>query len=229
MDDDLNEFLGKIEKFLPKDSFVERLKNVRRHEPKFNMDCLSWGQIKSKLWLIDELKKIKTDFKEVLVCAGWYGLLAHLLLNEEEIKIEKIRSVDIDENSTKIADSINYKWLVQDWKFKAFTHDIKKIDYENFEVLVTNSKNEESFICLNPDLIINTSCEHINNFDKWIEKIPKNMLCVLQSNNYFIHPEHVNCVNSSYELEKQSRLRKIHFSGQLKSYEYNRFMVIGEK
>ena len=35
-----------------------------------------------------------------------------------------------------------------------------------------------------PNTIINTSCEHIVNFDEWYRKIPAGKLVILQSNDY---------------------------------------------
>ena len=43
-----------------------------------------------------------------------------------------------------------------------------------------------------PDTVINTSCEHIENFNEWYDKIPKGKIVILQTNNYFDF-EHVNC------------------------------------
>ena len=45
----------------------------------FVEDSLSQGQIKSKLWLINELKKLKLDLGTVFLCAGWYAILATLI------------------------------------------------------------------------------------------------------------------------------------------------------
>ena len=36
-----------------------------------------------------------------------------------------------------------------------------------------------------PDTIINTSCEHIRNFNSWYNAIPQGKLLILQSNNFF--------------------------------------------
>ena len=35
------------------------------------------------------------------------------------------------------------------------------------------------------DLVINTSCEHLPDFDRWWKRIPAGQQVVLQSNDYF--------------------------------------------
>ena len=47
-----------------------------------------------------------------------------------------------------------------------------------------------------PDLVINTSCEHLPDVRGWLDRLPAGMPVVLQSNDYFAEPEHTNCVAS---------------------------------
>ena len=53
-----------------------------------------------------------------------------------------------------------------------------------------------------PDTIINTSCEHIHDFELWYNKIPKGKLIILQGNDYFELNEHVNCSADQDSFEK---------------------------
>jgi len=78
------------------------------------------------------------------------------------------------------------------------------------------------------DTVINTSCEHVENFSNWYDKVPQGRLVVLQSNNYFEHDEHINCVDSLEEFKKQCPM-DIVFSGELELPLYKRFMLIGYK
>ena len=78
-----------------------------------------------------------------------------------------------------------------------------------------------------PDTIINTSCEHIEQFTKWFTTIPKNKLVVLQTNNYFELPEHVNCVKDINEFKQQAPLSNIIYEGELELEKYTRYMLIG--
>ena len=79
------------------------------------------------------------------------------------------------------------------------------------------------------EIIINTSCEHINQsqYEQWLIRQPQNSLLVLQSNNFNI-PEHIRIANSLEEFKEQSNLKEI-WSGKLETTLYNRWMIIGYK
>ena len=80
-----------------------------------------------------------------------------------------------------------------------------------------------------PDTIINTSCEHIENFSEWYDKIPYGKLLILQSNNYFSIAEHFNCSKSLEDFEIQTPMRQVKYSNKLDLGEYTRYMRIGYK
>jgi hypothetical protein len=94
----------------------------------------------------------------------------------------------------------------------------------------SNANNRMSYpITDSPDTIINTSCEHIANFEEWYAKIPNGKLVVLQSNNYYEIEEHVNCVGSIEEFAVKAPMNNILYSGELELTKYKRFMSIGFK
>jgi hypothetical protein len=80
-----------------------------------------------------------------------------------------------------------------------------------------------------PDTVINTSCEHIENFKDWYAGIPLGKLVILQSNNYFDLPEHVNCVKDSLHFAEMAPLSREYFTGGLELEKYTRYMRIGIK
>jgi len=193
-------------------------------------DALSWGQLKSKRWIIDELEKLDISLGTVYICAGWYGTLAAMLFNSK-CNIEKIRSFDIDNNCLEIADCINRLQVKDGWKFKAITQNIHDIDYKK-HIWQTWSKanNRLSYPIEDiPDTIINTSCEHIENFAEWYDKIPDGKLVILQSNNYYDIEDHVNCVAGPLEFAEQSPMARVLYQGALELPKYTRFMRIGRK
>ena len=193
-------------------------------------DCFSRGQIESKLWLVKELKKCKLDLGTVFLCAGWYATLATMLF-ESNIKIDKIRSFDIDESCKDIAETFNKPWFVDNWKFKSITQDIMDINYyEHTWQSWSNANNRMSNPITDiPNTIINTSCEHIKNFAEWYAKIPDGKLVVLQSNNYYEVEEHVNCVSSIEEFATKAPMTDILYEGELVLSKYTRYMRIGHK
>ena len=81
-----------------------------------------------------------------------------------------------------------------------------------------------------PYLIINTSCEHINQeqYLEWLSNVPKSSTVVLQSNNYFELDEHINCSKNLEEFVKKSNL-KVDVAETLSFEKYDRYMIIGKK
>jgi len=208
--------------------FVEGFKNFFVNGTEIWDDCFSRGQLKSKLWLIDTLKACDVELGTVFFCAGWYATLATMLF-ESNIKVDKVRSFDIDPSCRSIAETFNKPWVKDEWLFKACTKDIMDIDYnyESYEV-----QRADGTLCPlddTPDTIINTSCEHIPNFKEWYNKIPTGKLVILQSNNFFEVEEHVNCVGSIEEFAVKAPMQNILYSGELELPKYTRYMLIGYK
>ena len=193
-------------------------------------DALSWGQLKSKRWLVTELESLDISLGTIFLCAGWYATLAAMLF-QSKCNIDKIRSFDIDESCLQIADTINRNQVKEDWKFKSITQDIMDIDYNKHEWQIwSNTNNRMNYpITDTPNTIINTSCEHIENFDEWYAKIPTGKLVVLQNNNFFEVDEHINCVNDLDDFASQAPLTEILYDNELKLSKYTRFMRIGYK
>ena len=190
-------------------------------------DAFSRGQIASKKWLVEELVKLDLDLGTVFLCAGWYSSLA-LLLFESGIKLEKIRSFDIDPTCYKIADTINRPYVMDAWKFKAQTGDITEINYRDghtYDTIKSNGEPQELYD--KPNTVINTSCEHITNFSKWHSLIPVGTLVILQTNDYFEIEDHVNCVNDIDEFKQMAPLTNVLYEGVLNLEKYNRYMLIG--
>jgi len=168
------------------------------------------GQINSKIWLIDELKKhITQSSNEIVIHGGWNGVLSSLLFNSE-IPVKKITSIDVDPKCEEIAYTINKRQELEG-RFQALTHDMCDHKY-------------------NADIVINTSCEHITDTQLkiWFDNIPNNSLIVMQSNNYYDLDEHINCVNSAEELAQKVNLTYCDkFEKEMPKY--IRYMIIGKK
>ena len=218
--------------------FTAAFKNFYVNNTEIWDDCFSRGQLRSKLWLVHELKKCNADLGTVFLCAGWYATLATMLF-ESDIKVDKIRSFDLDPSCANIAEIFNKKWFIDDWRFKASTVDIMDFEWSekpapsdgtigNFYYMTeANGKQVQMKDC--PDTIINTSCEHIENFAEWYAKIPDGKLVVLQSNNYYEVEEHVNCVKDIKEFGNMARMTGPLYAGELDLPKYKRFMLIGYK
>ena len=76
-------------------------------------------------------------------------------------------------------------YLKDKWKFKAITQDIHNINYAGHRYTTYRANGEEQILYNEPDTIINTSCEHIKDFNAWYNSIPDGKLVILQSNDFF--------------------------------------------
>ncbi len=208
--------------------FVAAFKNMYANETEFDIDCFSRGQLESKKWLVDTTKQLDVDLGTVFLCAGWYGTLSTMIF-ESGIPVSKVRSFDIDPSCSSIAEIFNKPWVVDGWKFKATTKDIHDIDFNSCTYEVTKSDSTVAELTDTPDTIINTSCEHIENFDEWYAKIPYRKLVILQSNDYFEIKEHVNCSKDLDAFSDQTPMTTVLYSGELLLPKYKRFMRIGYK
>ena len=177
-------------------------------DPMRTMDAFWSGQLKSKEWLITNLRNHINKFVTIDIHGGWVGVLASMLF-QTDMPIKNIRSVDIDPSCEFIATNMN-KIEEMVGKFRAVTSDMCTIRSDS-------------------DVIINTSCEHItqDQYDLWKSGVPHNSLLVLQSNNYNI-PEHVRIANSLEEFKKQCDINVI-WAGELKLPLYTRYIIIGTK
>jgi hypothetical protein len=175
-------------------------------DPMRTMDAFWSGQLKSKEWLIVNLRKHVNKFVTVDIHGGWVGVLASMLF-QSEVPVISIRSIDIDPACEPIAINMN-KIEEMVGKFRAVTADMCAIRSD-------------------ADVVINTSCEHItqDQYDLWLSGMPYNTLLVLQSNNYNI-PEHVRIANDLEEFKTQSKINVL-WAGELELPLYKRFMIIG--
>lgn len=175
-------------------------------DPMRTMDAFWSGQLKSKEWLIVNLRKHVNKFVTVDIHGGWVGVLASMLF-QSDVPVRNIRSIDIDPTCEPIANNMN-KLQEMVGKFRAVTADMCAIRSD-------------------ADVVINTSCEHItqDQYDLWLSGLPYNTLLVLQSNNYNI-PEHVRIADNLEEFKTQSNINVL-WAGELELPLYKRFMIIG--
>lgn len=207
-------------------NFVSTLKHFASNDIQIDDDCFSRGQLQSKLWLIKQLTQLDLELGTVFLCAGWYGTLATMMF-ENNLNIEKIRSFDIDPSCVAIAERFNKPWVMDGWKFKATTKNILDIDYVKDVYTVTKSDGNTEQLSDSPNTVINTSCEHIENFNLWYSKIPKGTLVILQTNDYVEIEDHVNCSLDLAAFEAQTPMTECLYSGVLELNKYNRYMRIG--
>jgi hypothetical protein len=173
--------------------------------PMRTLDAFWAGQIKSKEWLIENLKPFVKDYVDIEIYGGWVGTLASLLF-QSEIPINKILNIDIDPVCEPIAHMMNKQEEIAG-RFKAVTSDMCNM-------------------FSSADVIINTSCEHLTQpqYDLWLSRMKG--LLVLQGNNYDI-PEHVRTSSNLQEFKQQCRMKFVLWEGEFETPLYTRYMIIG--
>ena len=208
-------------------------KMLKRFEGQALTDAFSRGQLRSKLWVSDTINSLDLDLGNMIyVCAGWYGVLPAILF--ERNKVENIRSFDIDASCSLPAETLNRSYTQNDWQFKASAMDVNKLIYTGefmYETLRYNG-DKEMITDGKPTCVINTSCEHIVDFDKWWAGIPDGMLVIMQNNNFDDDEAHEHAegtVNSLEEFKEKLNLSETLYDGELALEEYNRYMLIGHK
>lgn len=180
-------------------------------------DFFSVGQIKSKLWAIDKVSELDLDIKNVIVHAGWAGLYPYLtyIRNGCSPDMPHMTCVDIDGDLAEVATSLNTVLAKHD-KFTFLAEDSITYEYTgDLEGLA----------------VVNTSCEHIEDFDTWYGNIPDGAIVVLQSNN-FDDEEHIGGdyhVDTLEEFKNSIPLTTTLYTGELELMKYSRFMVVGVK
>jgi len=168
------------------------------------------GQLNSKLWLINELKRYAPSIpNSVSIYGGWNGVLSSLLFNSD-IKVSNIISIDVDQSCQATASTICKRQEI-DGRFRAITADMCDTVFDT-------------------DIVINTSCEHITQeqYNQWLNKVDQKSIIVLQSNNYFDLDEHIRC-SDSLESFCQTCDLEIFWAGELQTQKYTRYMIIGRK
>ena len=182
---------------------------IRNHKERDRILESFWkGQIRSKIWLIENLRPFIKKSVRIDIHGGWMGVLASLLF-QSGILISKITSLDLDPDCEESARTIN-KIEEMEGRFAAITANMIDVNTE-------------------AEVVINTSCEHISqtDYETWLSNMPNDAILVLQSNNYDI-PEHIRNANSIDEFIEQSQI-KVLWAGVNHLPLYDRYMIIGKK
>jgi hypothetical protein len=170
-------------------------------------------QVRSKLWLIDELARVR-DLGEVelLVLGAWYGVLPLLCNLRLERPPARMVCVDLDPHPCQVGAEVIGS-LYPNIRYRCA--DVMTYDYR--------APGDRTTV------VVNTICEHLPAIAQWWHRLPPGQLVVLQSNNYFPCPDHVNCVRSVDEMKAQTPLAEILFEGALPLPLFDRFMLIGHR
>jgi len=197
---------------------IKRLAVAINNDRELNWkDALSRNQVKSKIWLVEKLiernlipKKRKMGDVETstLVVGGWVGLLP-FLSNMLGQNLDSVINIDIDTSVHSAALELNSGFHNN---FKNSGTDVREVQLSKYKKL----------------LLIDTIVEHFEDHGDWVKSLPAGTTVVLQGNDMFDVPDHVNCHNSLEEFVASSGLNTILWAGELNLYMCNRYMAIGK-
>lgn len=228
------EFINTLRKFAPNEILDVFHKYYREgHNPTALQDAFSRGQVQSKIWLVNELAKVQTDFKVVFLLAGWYGQLRKFF-DIANISYDTMRVVDIDPSACAVSDKIFNIDFIKDYRVKSVELDLTDMSWlyrtgcqyklKNYS---TGQEIDEKTV---PDLIVNTSAEHFH--ERWYHKfvnrpLETDPLFVIQSNNLHEVADHINSIHSLEEMQIKFPMTRLLYAGELQLSGYKRYMLIG--
>jgi hypothetical protein len=194
-------------------------------------DFLSRGQIKSKMWLITELilGTGNARLDNVIFYGGWYNFLAYDFF--QQLDLHKIYSLDVNADVISPSKRLCYQ-ETKDERFLPKAVNVDKIVWAGSTMRVPVDQADDDCseywdLTENASLVVNTSCEHMDN--TWYNNIPKGTLVALQTNDYFDNEQHTNCCKDLRDAKSKYPMSSIMYSGELETFLYNRFMLIGIK
>lgn len=207
--DDLHDILRGVAA-LTGSKVVARMAAVVTELPRADLAiAFNHKQIGSKLWLRDCLVQTLPRVEGVWILGGWHGVLAAILLDDPRLALVQVMSVDLDPDCAPVAQALNRDAWRAGW-FEAWTANMYDLDYTK-----------------SPELLINTSCEHLPDVPGWLAGVRRGQKVLLQSNNYFREPDHISCVPDLAAFRAQAGLREVLFAGERETKNYTRFMLVG--
>jgi hypothetical protein len=218
IDDDIKRTGKAISYYYPKQAnHINKLASTISNNLELNWkDALSRNQIKSKFWLIEKLIELKALPKNrsitepettTLVVGGWVGMIPFLasMLNKN---LDSVINVDIDKSVHSAAHELN---AGTHNNFKNSGTDVREVNLAKYKKL----------------LIIDTIVEHFEDHGEWVKTLPAGATVVLQGNDMFDVPDHVNCHLTLEDFIESCGLNSIIWSGELNLHNCTRYMAIG--
>lgn len=120
------------------------------------------GIIFNKLWLIQQLAQIQSQFDNIVILGSWYGNMS-MLLARSDIEYRHIWNIDANPRYVKTAQRMT---------------DAMNLD--NVSNMVGDANDLDFSSLGSDDLVINTSCHDMRDLG-WFDNIPPGVMVALQS------------------------------------------------
>ena len=171
------EFLAHVtlSKNIDNDKIVDKLKDLMYSYP--NVDMSSFVNKHHAIlysWIIENLVRVygQKYLGTIYILGGGIGMLGAMLL-DTALRLENIRSLDINGTCKFLADEMMKKEVLNDWKFKASTQDLFKVGYETnrFSLTLPDGTTSKEFSEV-PGIVINTNTSYLANMEEdWYKKM----------------------------------------------------------
>ena len=170
------------------------------------LNSINLNQYKSKSWLVEKLSEwVLDESPTILIVGGWYGSYLIPML-KERYPDSKIIHTDKDPRTVEIASKLH-----------------SNNTNCTFEVLDTHNPTKQ----YTADILINTSCEHMEKLGMGILSNKYNCLYALQSCDNKNDPGHINTSINTKDFSQKCNLTTELFAARMDLGHKNRFMVIG--
>ena len=171
------EFLAHVtlSKNIDNDKIVDKLKDLMYSYP--NVDMSSFVNKHHAIlysWIIENLVRVygQKYLGTIYILGGGIGMLGAMLL-DTALRLENIRSLDINGTCKFLADEMMKKEVLNDWKFKASTQDLFEVGYETnrFSLILPDGTTSKEFSEV-PGIVINTNTSYLANMEEdWYKKM----------------------------------------------------------
>ena len=171
------EFLAHVtlSKNIDNDKIVDKLKDLMYSYP--NVDMSSFVNKHHAIlysWIIENLVHVygQKYLGTIYILGGGIGMLGAMLL-DTTLRLENIRSLDINGTCKFLADEMMKKEVLNDWKFKASTQDLFDVGYETnrFSLTLPDGTTSKEFSEV-PGIVINTNTSYLSNMEEdWYKKM----------------------------------------------------------
>ncbi len=195
----------------PTDSLTNKLMDIVKLGRQDILPVIfSKSQVFSKIWMAEILSKFNVNFSNVLLIGGW---LTHHSLYLKDINYNKLFSIDPDDTINPLIEIVNPSAYVEN-----------KAINECFD-----ANNNITFYnkILTPDLVINTSSEHMDN--EWFDRLQPGTVVFIENNDASDEEGHINASETFPDFLRKYPMSTVFYRGELTLKSYKRYALYGIK
>lgn len=206
-----DEIINTLHSIWPEDDLTNKLVKILNINSQEVLPVIfSKSQVLSKIWMAEILSKFNTNFNNVLLIGGW---LTHHSLYLKDINYNKLFSIDPDDTINPLIEIINPGAYIENKQInECFDRDNNITFYNKI---------------LNPDLVINTSSEHMDN--EWFERLQPGTVVFIENNDAVDEEGHINTSETFPDFLRKYPLTTTFYRGELSLKSYKRYALYGIK